>query len=172
MDERGPTVTKALTTAAQAELGQQRPMITVPFDDAELNFHYPKPAQIALMSAATSEFASDDEAVKTFISLFFALTYDVETSSHLRLRMFDPVDPFDVPDIMNIFQEIVAEAAARPTEPSPGSSPSRQTSGSSSTAPARRKASRSSRSGSTRSATSSTPGSSSTAKSGPSSTTP
>jgi hypothetical protein len=157
-------VTKALTTAAQAELGQQRPMITVPFDEQELHFHYPKPAQIALMSASTSEFASDDDAVSTFISLFFALTYDAETSRYLRKRMFDPVDEFDVPDIMNIFKEIVAEAAARPTEPSPASLPSRTTSGPSSTAPARRKASRSSRSASTPSATSSTRGSSATPK--------
>lgn len=165
-------MTKALTTAAAAELGMSRPAIEVPFDEQVLRFHYPKPAQIALMSASTSEYASDDEAVKTFISLFFALTYDEETSRYLRMRMFDPVDEFDVPDIMNIFQELVAEAAARPTEPPPGSSPSRQTSGSSSTAPARRKASRSSRSGSTRSATSSTPGSSSAPTTGASSTTP
>lgn len=155
-------MTKEFTTAARAEEDAPQPL---PFtlDGVDLTIFPPKSSQLALMTAATSEYAEDNEAVATFITTFFSLL-DADSARHLRTRMFDRDDSFEIDDVMKIMMWAAEQVAGRPTEPSPGSSPSRQISGRSSTAPARRKASQRSRSGPTSSATSSTRGSSSAPK--------
>jgi hypothetical protein len=156
-------VTKEFTTAAKAEEADEEKPLPFTLDGVELTIWPPKAAQLALMTAATSEYTEDNEAVATFITTFFSLL-DPDSARHLRGRMFDRTDSFEIQDVMDIMMWASEQVAGRPTEPSPGSTPSRQTSGPSSTAPARRKASRSSRSASTSSATSSTRGSSSARK--------
>jgi hypothetical protein len=127
--------------------------------DTPLRIFPPKPAQMALLTAATSSNAEENETVGTFITTFFSML-DHDSARRLRARMFDREDPFDVEDLVKIMTWAAQEAAARPTQSSPDSSPSRTTNGQRSGASARRRASTRSRSASTSSATSSTPGSS------------
>jgi hypothetical protein len=155
-------MSKEFVVAAKAASGEA--VKALPFHladdpDVELRIHPPKPAQMALLAAATSEMTAENETVATFITTFFSML-DVDSARYIRGRMFDREDSFDVEDLMGIMMWAAEEAAARPTESSPGSSPSPATSGPRSAGPARRRASTRSRSASTSSATSSTRGSS------------
>lgn len=151
--------TLAATEAADSESPQdaERLPFQMEGDDAQLYAYRPQQGQLALLidlqdiseSTPTEEVAA---AAGDVMGVFWELM-DTDTRKHLRRRLRSRTDAFDIPDIMNIIEWLVEEAAARPTTPPSGSTRSPGPTGQRSTGRARQRASTRSPSARTGSAT-------------------
>jgi hypothetical protein len=112
---------------------------TMQGSDEQLYAYRPTEGQLVLLMGVMSEFESPEQQAATVLDVFWSLL-DEETSSILRRRLRDRNDSFALRDIMNIIEWVVEETAARPTQSSLDSRPSRATSGHLSTGGAPRKA--------------------------------
>lgn len=76
----------------------------------------PQGGQFAMLTAMTTQYSSDQEAVAGVIT-FFVNVLDDESKNHVVSRLFDRKDPFDIDDVDRILRALVEEWSARPTEP-------------------------------------------------------
>lgn len=113
--------------------------------DEQLYAYRPTEGQLILLVGVMSEFESPEKQASTVLDVFWSLLEE-STAGVLRRRLMDRRDAFGLADIMNIIEWIVEQTAARPTQSSLASLPSRATSGHLSTGGAPRKASSRSRS--------------------------
>ena len=122
---------------------------TLPFkmqgDDTQLYAYLPTEGQLVLIMGAMSDIGNPQEQAATVLDTFWSLLEE-DSRAVLRRRLADRHDTFGVGDILNIVEWIVEEVAARPTQSSLASMPSRATSGHLSTGGVPRKASTRSRS--------------------------
>lgn len=102
--------------------------------DQELYIRPPKEGQIALVMSVMGGYAEGSDQVATVINVFMNML-DEDSAGVIKRRLLDTDDDFDLEDVMEILQWAVEEAAARPTQSSPASTPSRRSSGRRSTAP-------------------------------------
>lgn len=122
-------------------------------DDTQLYAYAPTQGQLVLLldlADATPETMA--LAANRVMSVFWECLDD-DTEAHLRERLLERTDPFDLPDIQNIIEWLVEESTARPTTPPSGSTGSPGSTGQRSTARARQRASTRSPSRRTASAT-------------------
>lgn len=105
----------------------------------QLYAYPPTEGQLVLLIGVMSEFDSPEQQASTVLDVFWSLLEE-NTAALLRRRLRDRKDTFGLRDIMNIIEWIVEEAAARPTQSSLASLPSRATNGHLSTGGAPRKA--------------------------------
>lgn len=117
---------------------------TMQGDDTQLYAYLPTEGQLALVVGAMGDMAPEQQAAQV-MSTFWSLL-DEQSAVVLRRRLADRHDSFGIADVLNIIEWIVEEAAARPTQSSLASTPSRATSGHLSTGGVPRKASTRSRS--------------------------
>jgi hypothetical protein len=121
-------------------------------DDTQLYAYLPGEGQLVLLMGIVGGGQDAQSTATTVLEIFWSLM-EPDTARVLRRRLADRTDSFGVGDVMNIVEWLVEEAAARPTQSSSASTPSRTTSGQRSTASARPRASTRSRSPRTASAT-------------------
>ena len=121
-------------------------------DDTQLYAYLPGEGQLVLLMGVAGQGQPPQEVAGTVLEIFWSLM-EPDTARVLRRRLTDRADSFGIGDIMNIVEWLVEEAAARPTQSSSASTPSRTTSGQRSTGTARPRASTRSRSPRTASAT-------------------
>lgn len=112
---------------------------TIDGTEETLYAYPPSEGQLVLLTAASGA-RQQQRQISEFMDVFWSLV-DEDTENILRDRLSDPYDTFGVQDILNIIEWLSEEAAARPTQPSSGSTPSQRSDGTRSTAPARRRAS-------------------------------
>jgi hypothetical protein len=140
-------MSKEFTLAVQEANGQVDE--TLPFtmqgDDTQLYAFVPTEGQMVLLVGAMNEYSSADQQAAVVLDVFWSLLED-NTAKVIRGRLRDREDTFGLADVMNIIEWIVEESAARPTQSSLASTPSRATSGHLSTGGAPRRASTRSRS--------------------------
>ena len=140
-------MTKSFGLAAREAVGDVDDRLPFNFEGTEeqLYAYLPQSGQLVLLLGALNDYAADQERAAVVLDVFWSLLEE-ETANLLRRRLRDRQDSFGLADVMAIVQWIVEEAAARPTESSLASLPSRATSGHLSTGGAPRKASSRSRS--------------------------
>jgi hypothetical protein len=140
---------KEFALALEREMNDDEEEELLPFkiqgDDTQLYAMTPTEADIALVAGAMSQYAEDGEKAVAILDLFWSLM-DPPTARHLRRRLRDRSDRFQLADVMNVLEWIVEERTGRPTKPSSGSTASQPSTGARSTANSRRKASTRSRS--------------------------
>lgn len=146
---------REFVTAAAREEDDEDGKLIFTHDGEEVVFFRPSSGQMALMMSlgvgVTSKSKRGGESVARFIALFMELM-DGDTQDYFESRLLDRRDTFDLDGeggIFDIWEYLVEEWSARPTNEPSGSQPSRRATGKASTAPSRAKASTSSRSRST-----------------------
>jgi hypothetical protein len=138
-------------------------------DPTVLHIYPPAESQLAVLLSVTDGMTQGSVQISTFINLFMELLTE-ESQPQVKRRLLSRSDPLNVTDLLPVIRWAIEEAAGRPTESSPTSSPSPATNGQPSTARARRTGSTRSSSRSTASSTSSTATSSKEAATGKNST--
>lgn len=140
-------MSKEFTLAVQEANGQVDEALpfTIQGDDTQLYAYLPSEGQLVLVMGAMSDLAEPQQQAATVLDTFWSLLDD-HSRQVLRRRLADRHDSFGIGDILNIVEWLVEEAAARPTQSSLASMPSRATSGHLSTGGAQRRASTRSRS--------------------------
>lgn len=126
--------------------------LLVRLDGREMPLRRPSSAQYALAQSALNR-----QDIGRFLEFMLGFFSNKDDREHLRNRLEDPDDPFDIwvdedyegVTLLSIWKAVVEEMAARPTSSRSGSAASRSTTGSRSTAGARPKATRRSTSQST-----------------------
>lgn len=118
----------------------ERMPFTMADDDTQLYALPPTTGQLALLAGAMSEFADEGRVAASVMDMFWSLL-DEDTGRHLRGRLRDRKDVFELEDVMNILEWVVEETTARPTKQPSDYLESRASSGRRSTAPARKRAS-------------------------------
>lgn len=141
------------------EVVDESSQVVMTLDGVELVFNEPSSGQLAMMMAMGSR-KLDMTAAGDFIHLFIELA-DYDTQRHLRQRLLDRDDTFDLESeggIFDLWEALTEEWSGRPTKQPRDYQAPRRSTGSASTAPTRVKASTSSASRSTASSTSSSRG--------------
>jgi hypothetical protein len=134
-----------LAVAEANETDEDRLPFKMQGSDDQLYAYKPTEGQLVLLLGVMSDFESPEKAASTVLDVFWSLLEE-ESAGLLRKRLRDRHDTFALADIMNIIEWIVEESAARPTQSSLVSLPSRATSGHLSTGGAPRSRSTRSRS--------------------------
>jgi hypothetical protein len=106
--------------------------------EEQLYAYRPTEGQLVLLMGVMSEFEKPEQQAATVLDVFWSLL-DEDTVGVVRRRLRDRNDTFGLLDVMNIIEWIVEETAARPTQSSLASLPSRATSGHLSTGGVQRK---------------------------------
>ena len=114
---------KEFKTAAKAKKrrdnGEHPIEIEFKLDDREMKAKAPKDASFIMLAAS----ADDDNPAASAIEMMRFLDNCLEKSDrdHISKRLRDPDDLFDFDDVVSLFEYIVEEISARPTESSPDS---------------------------------------------------
>lgn len=133
--------TRAAKKRVDADEGPDIITIGSKDDPKEIGIYPPSPSQLAVLMGAIHGFgASGSEQTATLINYFYALLRE-EDKEVVRGCLLDRSYPFEVEDIMAIFEGMAEEWSGRPTASSSASSGSRTSTGRKSTANTRKKAS-------------------------------
>jgi hypothetical protein len=125
---------KEFVTSAQAPDEHVGKEVTCRVDDFEVVFSAPTQSQMAMLLAASSATGDTVESIADTINFFFSMVEDENQHSHLKQRLFDRDDPFEIKNIVDILTFLIEEWTARPTQPPSDSMPSQPSVGRRSTA--------------------------------------
>jgi hypothetical protein len=123
--------TAARQTAPSAIEGAEP--ITFKVDGEEFTAYPPTAGQLALVTAAQSEYTPAVERVKALIDFLDGLL-DEHGRERFRERLLDRDDPFDFDTVEGVIEWAMEEWSARPTQSPSGSTPSQRRTGPRSTA--------------------------------------
>jgi hypothetical protein len=120
---------KEFTSAAKAAVSDDdEDIITFKVDDAEVRAYPPSPGQLAMMFTSMGDYSTDPKKIAGVIDFILGLL-DEDSSQLLGARLMDRRDPFELDQLTAIMEWLVEEWSARPTQPSPASTPSRSSTG-------------------------------------------
>ena len=131
--------TFALAAAEATGLTEDALPFQMEGSDEQLYAYPPSEGQLVLLMGLIGD-QEPQALAATVLDVFWQLL-EPETATIVRRRLNDRSDSFGIANVMNIVQWLVEETAARPTQSSSASTPSRTTSGPRSTGTARKRAS-------------------------------
>lgn len=126
---------KEFITAASESLkdGSEEEALEFNVDGVLCRAYRPNDGQIAVLMATTSaKHLSEAEQVAGIIN-FFVAVLDDETHNFVVTKLLDRRDPFGLTEVQDMIAWMLEEWSGRPTKSSPGSTPSRQSTGRTST---------------------------------------
>lgn len=115
---------KEFITAAIEAAGEDEEFLEFNVDGVLCRAYRPNDGQIAVLMATTSaKHLSEAEMVAGVIN-FFVAVLDDDTHNYLVTKLLDHKDKFGINEVQEIIQWMIEEWSARPTQSSPGSTPS------------------------------------------------
>lgn len=123
-----------VTAAKRHDSNTDSKRIEFKVDDRECVAFMPEPGQIAMLIAALGNHETEWNQVAGIINFLMAVL-DKDTHTYLAGRLLDRKDPFDLPQVREIVEDMIEEWAARPTESPSDSTGQQQSGGSTSTPP-------------------------------------
>jgi hypothetical protein len=107
-----------ITSAQNGDVEPTGEEQTIKIDGREVTFRSPNPSQIVLIVAAIESSAQSVSLAAAMINAFFSIIKNPADASHLRGRLFDSEDAFDMVNIAEIMSALMEEWSGKATPPS------------------------------------------------------